>query len=79
MPEYYQAVVFKNDVLFMAHCLELGITSNGETFQEALNKLRQDVWAHLKTSGQPDIPFDEVRVSIMRTEVELQRDEPNRG
>jgi len=79
MPEYYQAVVFKNDVLFLAHCLELGITSNGETFLEALAKLRQDVWAHLKAAGQPDLPFEEVRVSIMRTEIELQRDEPERA
>ena len=74
--DYYTATVFKNDAQFVAHCLELGISSYADTFIEAMAKLREDMWAYLKDHGEPDIPFEDVKVSIMRTEVELMRDAP---
>ena len=71
MTDYYSATVLKEGGVFVARCLELGVSSRGETFQDSLGNLKQDILGYLKDGGQTGLGIEDVHVSIMRTEVDL--------
>ena len=56
MSNTFIAVIHKEDDLFVAQCPELGTVSQGETFQEALNNIKEASEIYIQETHSS--PFD---------------------
>lgn len=54
MIRYYSILINKDDQLFVAHCPELDVTSQGETVEEAENNLKEAIELYLESFGADD-------------------------
>lgn len=52
----FTAVVTKEEKWYVAHCLELGVVSQGKTIEEAQANLREAVELYLESFGSDDQP-----------------------
>ncbi len=50
------AVIAKEDRWYVAHCVELGVVSQGKSIEEAQANLREAVELYLESFGADDIP-----------------------
>jgi predicted RNase H-like HicB family nuclease len=56
MPKKFTAVITKEENWYVAHCLELGVVSQGETIEAAQANLREAVELFLESFGEEDLP-----------------------
>ena len=59
----YAATIWKETEGYVSKCPELGVTSCGDSFEEALNNLREAVDLYLENAKQLDI-IEEVTESM---------------
>ncbi len=50
-PYVFSAVITKGEIAFVSFCPELGVTSQGETEEAALENLREAVGLYLEDEG----------------------------
>ena len=56
MARRFTAVLTKEDKWYVAHCIELGVVSQGRTVEEARANLREAVELYLESFGSEDLP-----------------------
>jgi predicted RNase H-like HicB family nuclease len=56
MPRKFTAVITKEENWYVAHCLELGVVSQGKTIEAAQANLREAVELFLESFGEEDVP-----------------------
>jgi len=56
MQRRLNAVITREDEFFVAHCLELGVVSQGKTIEEAQANLREAVVLYIESFGADDLP-----------------------
>ncbi len=52
----FTAIVYPEDDGFVSECLELGVASQGDTVQEALDMLKEAVQGYLESFGPGEQP-----------------------
>jgi len=52
----FTAVITKEENWYVAHCVELGVLSQGKTIEEAQGNLKEAVELYLESFGTEDIP-----------------------
>ena len=50
------AVIVKDDQWYVAHCIELGVASQGKSIEEAQGNLKEAVELYLESFGAADLP-----------------------
>lgn len=56
MSKKLTAVITKEDTWYVAHCVELGVVSQGKTIEEAQANLKEAVDLYLESFGAEDLP-----------------------
>ncbi len=56
MQKRFTAVITKEEKWYVAHCVELGVVSQGRTIEEAQADLREAVELYLESFGTEDVP-----------------------
>jgi len=56
MTKRYNAIITKEDKFFVAHCIELGVVSQGKTIEEAQANLKEAVELYIESFGSEDLP-----------------------
>jgi len=56
MQKRFTAVITKEEKWYVAHCVELGVVSQGRTIEEAQANLREAVELYLDSFGTEDLP-----------------------
>jgi len=56
MSKKFTAVVTKEENWYVAHCVELGVVSQGKTIEEAQANLKEAVELYLESFGIEDLP-----------------------
>jgi len=71
-------VISKEDIWFVAHCVELGVVSHGKTIEEAQANLKEAVELHIESFGAEEIPgsSSEVMFSPLEIAVNAQASHP---
>ena len=52
----FTAVIVKEEPWYVAHCIELGVVSQGKTIEEAQANLKEAVELYLESFGSEDLP-----------------------
>jgi len=52
----FTAVITKEEKWYVAHCVELGVVSQGKTIEEAQANLKEAVELYIESFGTEDIP-----------------------
>ncbi len=62
MSKKFTAIITKEENWYVAHCVELGVVSQGKTIEEAQANLKEAVDLYLESFGTEDLPesFGEV-------------------
>ncbi len=56
MPKRFMAGISKEEKWYVAHCVELGVVSQGKTAEEAKANLQEAVELYLESFGSEDLP-----------------------
>jgi predicted RNase H-like HicB family nuclease len=56
MSKKFTAVITKEENWYVAHCLELGVVSQGKTIEESQANLKEAVELYLESFGEEDLP-----------------------
>jgi predicted RNase H-like HicB family nuclease len=56
MTKKFTAVITREENWYVAHCVELGVVSQGKTIEEAQANLKEAVELYLESFGDEDIP-----------------------
>lgn len=56
MTRRYTAVVVKEEKWYVAHCVELGVVSQGKTIEQAQANLKEAVELYIESFGSDDLP-----------------------
>ena len=56
MSKKFTAVITKEEKWYVAHCVELGVVSQGKTIEEAQINLKEAVELYLESFGTEDLP-----------------------
>ncbi|OGQ52147.1 MAG: hypothetical protein A3J24_12250 [Deltaproteobacteria bacterium RIFCSPLOWO2_02_FULL_53_8] len=65
----FTAVIIKEEGWFVAHCVELGVVSQGKTIEDAQANLKEAVELYLETFGTDDLPQNTGEVVLYPLEV----------
>jgi predicted RNase H-like HicB family nuclease len=65
----FTAVITKEERWYVAHCVELGVVSQGKTIEEAQTNLREAVELYLESFGAEDQPESLAEVVLYPLEV----------
>ena len=52
----FTAVITKEEKWYVAHCVELGVVSQGKTIEQAQANLKEAVELYLESFGSEDVP-----------------------
>lgn len=63
------AVITKEEKWYVAHCVELGVVSQGKTIEEAQSNLKEAVDLYLESFGSDDVPESAGEVILYPFEV----------
>jgi len=63
------AVITREEKWYVAHCVELGVVSQGKTIEEAQANLKEAVELYLESFGAEDIPESSGEVLLYPLEV----------
>ena len=69
MPKRFTAVITKEEKWYVAHCIELGVVSQGKTIEEARTNLQEAVELYLESFGTEDLPESMGEVILYPLEV----------
>jgi predicted RNase H-like HicB family nuclease len=69
MTKKFTAVVTKEEKWYVAHCVELGVVSQGKTIEEAQANLKEAVELYLESFGSEDVPQSSGEVLLYPFEV----------
>jgi len=67
----YTGIITREGKWFVAHCLELGVVTQGETLEEAQVNLREALDLYLESFGVDDIPDATTEVLLYQIEVSV--------
>jgi len=56
MSKKFIAVITREENWYVAHCVELGVVSQGKTIEEAKGNLKEAVELYLESFGEEDLP-----------------------
>ena len=56
MSKRFTAVITREENWYVAHCVELGVVSQGKTIEEAQQNLKEAVELYLESFGTEDVP-----------------------
>ena len=65
----FTAVITKEENWYVAHCVELGVVSQGKTIEEAQVNLKEAVELYIESFGTEDIPESKGEVVFYPLEV----------
>jgi predicted RNase H-like HicB family nuclease len=71
MPKKFTAVITKEERWYVAHCLELGVVSQGKTIEESQANLKEAVELYLESFGAEDLPETTGEIVLYPFEVAL--------
>lgn len=71
MDRRFTAVVVKEEKWYVAHCVELGVVSQGKTVEEARANLKEAVELYLESFGIEDQPAGSGEVILCPLEVSV--------
>jgi len=71
MPKKFTAVITREDKWYIAHCIELGVVSQGKTIEEAQRNLKEAVELYLESFGEEDLPESEGEIFIYPFEIAM--------
>lgn len=71
MPKKFTAVITKEEKWYVAHCVELGIVSQGKTIEEAQANLREAVELYLESFGSEDVPESKGEIILYPLDVTI--------
>lgn len=54
----FSALITKEEKFYVARCPELNVTSQGVTFEEAKNNLKEAIELYIESFGIEDIPIE---------------------
>jgi len=69
MPRRYTCVIVKEEKWYVAHCLELGVVSQGRTIEKARENLQEAVELYLESFGDEGLPDSGNEVVLYTLEV----------
>ncbi len=69
MSKKLTAVITKEDKWYVAHCVELGVVSQGRTIEDARVNLKEAVDLYLESFGTEDLPDSAGEVMLYPFEV----------
>ena len=69
MSKKFNAVITKEENWYVAHCVELGVVSQGKTVEEAKANLKEAVELYLESFGTEDLPESKGEVILYPLEV----------
>ncbi|MFQ5862831.1 MAG: type II toxin-antitoxin system HicB family antitoxin [Candidatus Brocadiales bacterium] len=69
MPHKFTAVITKEEKWYVAHCIELGVVSQGKTIEDAKKNLQEAVELYLESFGHEDVPESKGEVVLYQVEV----------
>ncbi|MGQ9837691.1 MAG: type II toxin-antitoxin system HicB family antitoxin [Cyanobacteriota bacterium] len=65
----FTAVISKEEKWYVAHCVELGVVSQGRTIEEAQANLKEAVELYIESFGTEDVPESMGEVVLYPLEV----------
>lgn len=71
MSKKFTAVITKEEKWYVAHCVELGVVSQGRTIEEAQANLKEAVELYLESFGTEDLPESSGEVVLYPFEVAI--------
>jgi len=69
MSRKYTAVLTREGKWFVAHCVELGVVSQGKTIEEARANLKEAAELYIESFGEDDLPESTVEVILCPFEI----------
>lgn len=69
MSKKFTAVITREDKWYVAHCVELGVVSQGKTIEEAQSNLKEAVELYLESFGTDDLPESTGEVVLYPLEI----------
>ncbi len=69
MSRKYTAVLMKEGSWYVAHCLELGVVSQGRSVEEAKANLKEAIELYIESFGEDDLPESTSEVLLSPIEV----------
>jgi len=69
MLKKFTAVITKEENWHVAHCVELGVVSQGKTIEEAQKNLKEAVELYIESFGTEDLPQSAGEVVLYPMEV----------
>lgn len=71
MSKRFTAVITKEPKWYVAHCVELGVVSQGKTIEEAQANLREAVELYLESFGPEGLPESTGEIVLYPLEVAI--------
>lgn len=69
MSKRFTAIIIKEEKWYVAHCVELGVVSQGKTIEEAQANLKEAVELYIESFGADDLPESKGEVVFYPLEV----------
>ena len=69
MSSKFTAIITREENWYVAHCVELGVVSQGKTIEQAQVNLKEAVELYLESFGTEDIPENIGEVVLYSLEV----------
>jgi predicted RNase H-like HicB family nuclease len=69
MTKRFTAVITKEEKWYVAHCVELGVVSQGKTIEKAQANLKEAVELYLESFGTEDLPESKGEIVLYPLEV----------
>jgi predicted RNase H-like HicB family nuclease len=69
MPMKFTAVISKEKNWYVAHCIEIGVVSQGKTIDQAKSNLREAVELYIESFGTEDIPQSTGEIMLYPMEI----------
>ena len=71
MSKRFTAVITREDAWYVAHCVELGVVSQGKTIEEAQANLKEAVELYIESFGDQDLPVNQGEVIFYPLEISV--------
>jgi len=69
MSKRFTAVIVKEETWYVAHCVELGVVSQGKTIEEAQANLKEAVELYIESFGGDDLPESQGEIVLYPLEM----------
>lgn len=69
MLKKFTAVIVKEEKWYVAHCVELGVVTQGKTIEEAQENLKEAVELYIESFGDDELPENQGEIVLYPFEV----------